>query len=376
MSNSDRIQSLVNQILSEEGDTTFYTFANADGKQWIMPKQNIQTAMNLYQPSGIKGKAMKQCFPYLHRMDLVKAKLGVLSNKYKLQKELSNLLSATFEREDIEFALFCGTPSAHQKITIQINSGKTILGYCKVTNKEEIKQIFLHEQKTLATLKKKGIKQIPECLYCGNMMDDIAVFVQNTVKSNNSVVKHNWCAEHWEFLIQLYTLTKQTLPFEQTDFAKSLTALTTHLKHLSLTEIRTISEAREKVKNYYDNKLVEFSVYHADFTPWNMFFEEGKLFVFDFEYARISYPPYLDRFHYFTQCCIFEKRWNAEQIFKAYQSHKREFECYFTNPIIGYLCYLLAVISLYLDRDENECINGGNSNLKIWLSLVAKLNKI
>lgn len=374
-SSSDSIQNLVDQILSKEGNTAFYTFANADGKQWIMPKRNMQTAMNLYQPSGIKGKAMKRWFPYLHHIGLVKAKLKVTSNKYKLQRGLSKLLCEVFGREDIEFALFCGTPSAHQKTTIQISAGTTILGYCKITDKEEVVKLFCHEQHLLNTLERKGVKQIPQCLFCDNLTDKSTVFVQSTVKSNRSVVKHDWTNAHWAFLTHLHNRTKQTLLFHQTDFARSLTSLTESLMYLPATEVHIILTAIRKVQAYYDDSMVEFSAYHADFTPWNMFFEKGKLFVFDFEYAKMSYPPFLDRFHYFTQCCIFEKGWKEEQIFEAYQSLKKEMEPYMINPDMGYLCYLLEIVTLYLDRDNGMCANGANSNFNIWISLIDKLTK-
>lgn len=373
--NPEKIQHLVNQILSEEGDTTFYTFANADGKQWVIPKRNMQTAMNLYQPSGIKGKAMKRCFPYLHRVGLVKAKLGVLSNKYKLQKGLSNLLSEVFGRENIEFSLFCGTPSVHQKITIQISVGTTILGYCKITDKEEVVELFCREQHLLNTLGSKGVKQIPQCLFCDNLTDNSTVFVQSTVKTNCSVVRHDWTNVHWNFLTHLHNKTKQRLLFHQTDFARSLTSLTESLMYLPLSEVHLISAAIKKVQEYYDDSMVEFSAYHADFTPWNMFFEKGRLFVFDFEYAKMSYPPFLDRLHYFTQCGIFEKQWNEEQIFDAYQSLRQEIEPYFIKPDIGYLCYLLDIVSLYLNRDKGMYANNTNSNFKTWILLIGRLIK-
>lgn len=370
------MQNLIDQILIKEGRKVFYTFANADGKQWIMPKRNMQTAMNLYQPSGIKGKAMKRWFPYLHRIDLVKAKLGVTSSEYKLQKGLSNLLCEVFGREKIEFALFCGTPSVHQKITIQISVGTTILGYCKITDKEEVAELFCHEQHLLNTLENKGVEQIPQCLFCDNLTDKCTAFVQSTVKTNRSVVKHDWTNAHWAFLTHLHNHTKQTLPFDQTDFARSLTSLTESLMYLPSAEVNLISTAIRKVQHYYSDSTVEFSAYHSDFTPWNMFFEQGQLFVFDFEYAKMSYPPFLDRFHYFTQCGIFEKQWDEKQIFDAYQSMKKEIEPYFQKPDIGYLCYLLDIVNLYLNRDNGVYANNENNNFKTWISLIDRLIKV
>ena len=50
---------MLNKILDLTGEEKFYRFGNADGKYWIMPVRGMRTAMNLYQPSGIKGKMLK-----------------------------------------------------------------------------------------------------------------------------------------------------------------------------------------------------------------------------------------------------------------------------------------------------------------------------
>ena len=53
-------------ILDFSSGEKFYRFGNADGKYWIMPAQGMHTAMNLYQPSGTKGRMVKSLLPYLH----------------------------------------------------------------------------------------------------------------------------------------------------------------------------------------------------------------------------------------------------------------------------------------------------------------------
>src|SRR5690606_7709614 len=37
---------------------------------------------------------------------------------------------------------------------------------------------------------------------------------------------------------------------------------------------------------------------HGDFTPWNTFFVDGKLYVFDWEYADRGYPAGYDAIHF------------------------------------------------------------------------------
>ena len=44
----------IDKILRFRGEV-FYRLMNGDGKVWLMPARNMRVAMNLYQPSGIKG---------------------------------------------------------------------------------------------------------------------------------------------------------------------------------------------------------------------------------------------------------------------------------------------------------------------------------
>jgi hypothetical protein len=366
----DDIQYLLNHILKVNSGTIYYTFSNTDGKTWLMPQHNMRTAMNLYQPAGIHGKLMKQIFPYVWWLKPLRNKLGITVNQYAFQNNLNELLCSVFHTQHLEFSIFCGTPSNHQKITIQISQGKNILGYCKISDREEIKHLFSHEAKLLDTLKAKGIKQIPECLYWDSLTENIEIFIQSTVKTNQSNVLHKWNSLHWDFLTDLKQKTEQVLLFEQTDFFKSINVLLQNQVYLSDQEKNIIVPAIDKVLKHYQGQTIHFSAYHGDFTPWNMFLEKDNLFVFDFEYAQLTYPPYLDWFHFFTQCCIFEKHLNASEIYNVYLIHKQEIANYLINPDFSYLCYLLSVLSLYLEREKGFYHNDVKNSLSIWLQLI------
>ena len=66
------VESVLDRILIKDSGAPFYRFSNSDGKVWLMPVRNMRIAMNLYQPSGRNGKAMKALFPWLHRVPLVR----------------------------------------------------------------------------------------------------------------------------------------------------------------------------------------------------------------------------------------------------------------------------------------------------------------
>ena len=43
----------------------FFRITNAEGKMWLLPLRNIRMAMELYQPSGYRGKILKCLLPLL-----------------------------------------------------------------------------------------------------------------------------------------------------------------------------------------------------------------------------------------------------------------------------------------------------------------------
>ena len=122
---------ILEKILDFSCGEKFYRFGNSDGKYWIMPAQNMRVAMNLYQPSGIKGKMVKLLLPLLHWIPPVRKVIKAQTMHCYLNSELHGLLRRTFGVQDIEFAIFEGTPSVHQKITMQLSCNDRILGYCK-----------------------------------------------------------------------------------------------------------------------------------------------------------------------------------------------------------------------------------------------------
>ena len=156
-------------ILDFTGGEKFYRFGNADGKYWIVPAQGMRTAMNLYQPSGSKGKMVKRLLPCLHLFAPVRKVIKAETLHCRLNSELHNLLCKVFDVQEIEFAIFEGTPSVHQKITMQLSQGNRILGYCKLSTNNDIKELFEKESDTIDRLCKSDVIGVPKALYCGTL---------------------------------------------------------------------------------------------------------------------------------------------------------------------------------------------------------------
>lgn len=260
--------SLLNEILSKgEKSTSFYRIENNDGKVWLMPVNRLRTAMHLYQPSGRNGKLLKRWFPLLHRLPLLKQKLHIETTRCSLAEDLYDKLCKLFNRDRLEFAVFCGTPCVHQKLTIQLSSGDNILGYCKVSDSKEVAELFSRESNILGKLYKAGVHNVPKIMYVGEWRNGVYMLVQTTRKTDRSQVIHDWGHLHDGFLRDMAVKTKQRLVFEETDYYKILNELSMHLDWLPSDEGRELVRGvLEKVLNKNKHKMVEYGAYHADFT--------------------------------------------------------------------------------------------------------------
>ena len=347
----------------------FYRFGNSDGKYWIVPERGMRTALNLYQPSGIKGKLVKKLLPCLHKCAPVRKAIKAQTINCQLNSELHNLLCKVFDVQDIEFAIFEGTPSVHQKITMQLSQGNRILGYCKLSDSKEIKELFEKECNILERLCKCGVRGIPKALYCGTLESGMHIFVQSTEKQASSKVIHEWGALQEEFLAQMHEKTKVTARFEDCDYYTTLTELEEHLEWLPQDiDCSIVAKAINTVKESLCGAVLECSANHGDFTPWNMFANNKELFVFDFEYAAMTYPAGIDRYHFFTQTAVFEKHWGAEQIIAYIGSSEG---CWIDKQL--YTMYLLDVISRFTMREGGKVTGDAAKPFALWGKVLEKL---
>lgn len=364
----------IDKIFITKSRNHFYRLTNADGKQWLIPSRNMRTALQLYQPGAWKGKAVKAFLPMLKHFPALLAPVGLRSETCRLAPELEKLLENSFKASDLEFSVFFGTPSVHQKITLQISLGRKILGYCRISNDPAMHELFEHEKRVLSVLNNKGISGIPQFLCLENIEGNIKIFAQNTTKTTRSLTQHALEKRHLDFLNELYRTTSVTLPFEKSDFFSLLKHLEKNLEFFAPSEQETIRRAIQSALSDYQEKVVEFSMTHGDFTPWNSFIENGQLFVFDWEYALFSAPPFIDAFHFFTQGNILENKLSAAQILRKYRKQKSLFRKYVSDPDRTYRDYLLQITAFYVKREKGRFNEKEAGNLRIWIQLLDLLS--
>ena len=372
----------------------FYKIKNSDGKCWLMPMRDVRMGLALYQPSGWKGRLLKQLFPYVHWSKLVRKVLNIELVEHVLQDELKEVICRAFGVEEFRYSVFEGTPSVHQKTTIQVWNGEKILGYVKLTESEEVGRLFEREEKFLSTVNSQqstvnsqlsgiifspteeksrrddiiqtgvrtpdwgitsninpvGVTDLVPKAVVFRLESGATILIQTTRKTLRSEVVHEWGALQQRFVDELYEKTVQEIRWEESDVAQSLSALREHIDWLPEgvdrdVVLKKIDDVVEKMRG----QSVKYGAYHADFTPWNMFVEGGELFVFDWEYAGRKYPKGLDRYHFWMQTALFEKHWSVEELKRYMCSDDGK---WIDREMLE--MYLLDIMSKYVMREGGK----------------------
>ncbi|MFR9545785.1 MAG: hypothetical protein SNJ29_09435 [Rikenellaceae bacterium] len=351
---------------------SYLRLTNADNKVWIVPREDMRTALNIYQPSGVKGRVLKYLLPLTFWIPKVNNLIKARNVSVEMDISLRRLICRVLNIDNFTFSIFEGTPSVHKKVTIQIFQGSKILAYCKVSSQRDIIELFREEQSKLEYLSSQGVEGIPICYYCGTIDDnsESVAYIISTTKTLRSQTPHLWSRVHWNFIEALHEKTKHRIEFKESDLAKSLIILEGYLPTLPTKSVGVLLKAIKEVRGNYDNQEVEFSAHHGDFTPWNMFVTRGELFVFDWEYSSLSFPPCLDWFHFFTQTAKFERGLSAEQIVKLYFRSKEQHP---DLSILSYKTYLLTIVSRCIDREKGKVSRDSDKKIALWLDILRRL---
>lgn len=365
----ENTDNLLQQIVELGHGNFFYSFANDEGKRWLLSAKSRRTAIAIYQPGSCKGRMLKVFFPYLSQLPFIGLSGCLKSIRLSLTPVLQGLLEKTYSCTSPDFSIFCGTPSVNPKITIQISKGKKVLGYCKLTDKPEIAELFFHEQGVLDELRCLGIRRIPECLYCGKLCSNIWAFAQSSDRTEEAVTSHRLTTYHRAFLEELYFYTKKRFLWEETDFAQSLDDLGKYTNYFLPEDRILVWDAVRAVEHFYRADSVEFSLYHGDFTPWNTFVVGGKLHAFDFEYACHSCPPYMDACHFISETARLELKMDPVKAFQFFYWNMKRSLPEITNPEYLYLGYLLYTLSFYF-RLYHGRFDTDDKGYVYWVELI------
>ncbi|MDP2107258.1 MAG: phosphotransferase [Desulfobulbaceae bacterium] len=325
---------------------------------WLVPltNRNVTTSgLALFQPIIPSAKILKTAATALSAVGL--ASLWARKLVYVL---CPPVFSDLFSCSDLTYAFFTGTDSPHRKTTVQImGADGGIKGFAKISLSPKIKELIAHEANCIDYVQSLRLESccIPKMLLSAEI-SGAQILVTNTEKTRYSKSPTVFMALHKGFLSELMsksTKDKETLAGSQflLDIRKQAEQYSIRLPTGWNTRF---AEAFSKISSLAPTIKAEIVFCHGDFTPWNTFMVNNRLYVFDWEYAHKSYPPGYDLIH-FTLSLPESKRRPSKTTIRLVRKLLTEMGLTENDAEadVLFLCYLCGHSLQYIAREPYEC---------------------
>jgi len=309
------------------GNPTHAYLGLPDGRGYLLPLDNFTVfyqGLNLYPAQKRRARWGKRLFLALGKVKLITLGLP----KVCLEEGNSSIfqtLRELFGREDLCFAVSLGTPGPHRKPVIQVMDleGK-VLGFAKIGWNEFTKELVRHEGKMLQLLNQQNFPfKVPRVLYTYDDNNwNICVQEPPSPYSYTRSAPQRLREDYINALCAFADKVVRWEPLEETSFWNCIIARAQQIQ--SNFWHHTVARAMEKIREQWRDKKVPLHLAHGDFTPWNAMLVNGRLYLYDWEYAKEWAPAGYDLFHFLVQISwLLEKKKPKEIVdivlMKAYE---------------------------------------------------------
>lgn len=198
-------------------------------------------------------------------------------------------------------AFLSGTAGPHRKLTVQwMDDRGRIKAYAKVSRSPAVQALLANEASVLEQLRAIPLRVaiVPKML-SHELRNGATVLVADTVRT----ARHRCCtrlhATHLAFLDELAAATASSPRLPDGDEL---------LRHLRAQMADLAARLSDAWRQRFDRALQGLAfapdlvaprgLAHGDFTPGNTFRHQGRVFIFDWEYAGYAYPADYDLIHF------------------------------------------------------------------------------
>jgi len=332
-------------------DCTYSALPNKKYCQWIFPasKNAFQRSWSLYQPYSFKGKIYKR-FLQINGLLLPRPKKSIKKEElnYREGDELRDILVKILKRKDLIMAVAYGTPSPYRKINgLVMTSEGEPLSFIKIGETEPARQRVKREAEILKRIEKINFEevQIPQCLYSGKLGDS-HVLIQTIPLFKGKKGGIQLDNKYTKILKILADKTAKLIPLHSSSFWQSLKD---EIDNYPISYKGLLKEGLSILAQTMEDREISMGLAHGDFAPWNMFWNDKEVFIYDWESANEQAPVGIDLVHFLFQVGFLLKRLRGDRLL-SYIKRKSEEPCQKLSLISGIkllekktliFCYLL-----------------------------------
>ena len=359
----------------------FHYVNNPDGTlRWIIPSDaQSATFITLYNSQSVKATLYK----FIARTAFsLGCKKYLMSGSFLMKPDLiTNVKTKYGIKENEQFTLFTGTRGENRKIILEINDGDHTTHFIKISFSDKAKKNLQNEIDMLTTLNKYdytslSMPHVEEGRVKGtarlsNIKPGIVIPAQRITEIHLKALAELYNVHHEEKII-LETAAWQTIE-NNLQWMYNEHPLINNMDEF---KTRRIIHLLGKLSTSLPVDMeIPVSVSHGDFTPWNMYMDSKRLYVYDWELAKNGIPMLFDLFHFVFQSQVLLLRKDFSEIKESIKqvmqsptaqsiSHK-----YSINTNMHYKLYLLFNISYYMRiyMNEKQLLTQSHWMIDVWL---------
>jgi hypothetical protein len=356
---------------------------NPDGTiRWFFPlKRGVPGHLSLYNSVSLKAKIYKwvsKVAGQLGQSRLLAS--GIIRMQQNLLDQVKTVNDITPE-EDISF--FTGTRGATRKVVMEIHNKQSTVAFVKIPITPVSEELVKTETEMLKELNKYDFTtlSLPKV---SKKIDGHARL--SNVKPGITIPADRITAIHVKALAELYALSHERKAISDSTAWETISANMEWLKRDLLftngldskSTGHLIKLLRKLYNTFSAGESISLSVSHGDFTPWNMYCDEQRLYVYDWEMSRNGIPMFFDLFHFTYQSTILQQRKDYSTVKSSINLWKQQplvqqmLQKYKINLALHEKLYLLFTVSYYLRQylNEKELLQQSHWMIKAWTEAI------
>lgn len=299
---------------------TYFALPSRQNCRWLLPTDPIlaRKAWHLYNPLNLTGKIYK-----LIMHSVPPAILGRFFRPIERElpyseeaNQLKKCITKLFGKSDFSLAISTGTPGPFNKLTaVVITSKGEILAFVKVGESPQAIDRIRNEAKVLKYLEATGCEgesevRFPRCLHHGPLGSAYCL-IQSPAPHDAVPGESYWKKRHTIALSSLMRINITYKPALASQFwldiergvIRSPVPFRTQMLH-----------AHHYLEQYICGTLITCCLSHGDFTPWNMLWQNDRMFLFDWESAVFDAPAGIDLVHFLFQTGLILKKYRGSEL--------------------------------------------------------------
>jgi Phosphotransferase enzyme family len=367
----------------------FIYINNPDGTmRWIIPaEQKTAIHLSLYNSESWRARLYKAASSLLFTAGKSN---WLASGSFYVEKKIVESIENRYGILPGEkYSFFTGTRGNTRKVVLAVGE-KKITHFIKIAISEQSKKLINNEAKMLKELNKYDFTTLsiprvtdPRINGCARLTNVKPSFVIPAQRINDI---------HVRTLTELYAANHATKPIVD---CAAWSVISNNMEWMQkehelnngLDELKTRRLIHLLRKLYNSMPLeaeIPVSVSHGDFTPWNMYCDEHRLYVYDWELSSNGIPMLFDLYHFILQSQVLIHHQNYPAIRGVINQTIRSTNVqrlvnkYDIETELHYRMYLLFTISYYLRLyiNEDELLTQSHWMMDVWLDALEEVNSV